>query len=298
MGKYKALKNRLVEIFEESQNRQVQKIIGEMDLGGQKPSQLLRRMTYLARNKKKTYSLHKYDNLVKPFMVVSCDGHIVDVVGPYAATQTDAEIMSHLFQAENSPYRQFFQQNYVFILDKGFRDAIPLLENLSFKVYKPESLGPGQNQLTTEQENKSRKVTLCRWVAEVVNGRFKRDFKLFRQRFFHIASPHLMEDFKIAAAIINKYHILIDDSPNCSEIIQRVERFMDQPNHLSIFVRENNLNRQRSMFLRVDGNLPQLVNFPKLNHNQLLLLALGPYQVKQARSYYGEYIRANGCLWC
>ncbi|CAH2109185.1 unnamed protein product [Euphydryas editha] len=93
---------------------------------------------------KKTYSLHKYDNLVKPFMVVSCAGHIVDVVGPYAATQTDTEIMSHLFQAENSPYRQFFQQNDVFIFDRGFRDAIPLLENLGFKVYKPESLGPGQ----------------------------------------------------------------------------------------------------------------------------------------------------------
>ena len=243
---------------------------------------------------KKTYSLHKYDNLVKPFMIVSCDGHIIDVVGPYAATQTDAEIMNHLFQAEDSPYRQLFQRNDVFILDRGFRDAIPLLETLGFQIHKPESLGPGQTQLTNEQANKSRKVTLCRWVVEVVNGRFKRDFKLFRQRFFNIASPHLMEDFKIAAAIINKYHILIEDGPNSGEIIRRVAQYMDQPNHLGTFVRENNLNRQRSMFLRVDGNLPQLENFPILDHNQLLLIALGPYQVKQARSYYGEHIRANG----
>ncbi|XP_035452082.2 uncharacterized protein LOC118277412 [Spodoptera frugiperda] len=243
---------------------------------------------------KKTYSLHKYDNLVKPFMIVSCDGHIIDVVGPYAATQTDAEIMNHLFEAEDSLYRQLFQPNDIFILDRGFRDAIPLLQRLGYQIHKPESLDHGQTQLSTEQANKSRKVTLCRWVVEVVNGRFKRDFKLFRQRFFNLATPHLMEDFKIAAALINKYHVLIEDSPNSDEIIQRVVRFMDQPNSLGIFVRENNLNRQRSMFLRVDGNLPQLEHFPILDYRQLILMALGPYQVKQARSYYGEHIRANG----
>lgn len=51
-------------------------------------------------------------------MMVSCDGHIIDVVGPYAATQTDAEIMNHFFE-EDSPYRQLFQPNYIFILDRG-----------------------------------------------------------------------------------------------------------------------------------------------------------------------------------
>lgn len=246
------------------------------------------------RFQKLTYSLHKYDNLVKPFMMVACDGHIIDAVGPFAATQTDAEIMTNLFQAEDSPYRQLFQQNDVFILDRGFRDSIPLLEGLGYEIQKPESLDPGQTQLSYEQANKSRKVTLCRWVVEVVNGRFKRDFKIFRQRFFNLASPHLMEDFRIAAALINKYHILLEDSPNAGEIIERVERFMEQPNYLGTFVRENNLNRQRAIFSRVDGNLPQLQNFPILEHNQLILLALGPYQVKQARSYYGEHIRANG----
>ncbi|KAJ8720644.1 hypothetical protein PYW08_006109 [Mythimna loreyi] len=59
----------------------------------------------------------KYDNLVKPFMIVSCDGHIIDVVGPYAATQTDAEIINNLFVDEESQYRQLFQPNDVFILD-------------------------------------------------------------------------------------------------------------------------------------------------------------------------------------
>lgn len=50
-GRYETLKARLLDIYEESENRQVQKLIGEMELGDQKPSQLLRRMRDLARDK-------------------------------------------------------------------------------------------------------------------------------------------------------------------------------------------------------------------------------------------------------
>ncbi|KAL4701972.1 hypothetical protein ACJJTC_017818 [Scirpophaga incertulas] len=49
--KYDTLKNRLLAIYEESETRQIQKLIGEMELGDQKPSQLLRRMRDLARGK-------------------------------------------------------------------------------------------------------------------------------------------------------------------------------------------------------------------------------------------------------
>lgn len=50
-NKYDALRSRLLIIYEESENRQIQKLIGEMELGDQKPSQLLRRMKDLARSK-------------------------------------------------------------------------------------------------------------------------------------------------------------------------------------------------------------------------------------------------------
>lgn len=49
--KYEALKARLLKIYEESKNRQLQKLISEMELGEQKPSQLLRRMKELAKDK-------------------------------------------------------------------------------------------------------------------------------------------------------------------------------------------------------------------------------------------------------
>lgn len=50
-GKYEFLKNRLLAIYEESHNRQIEKLISELELGDQKPSHLLRRMKELATDK-------------------------------------------------------------------------------------------------------------------------------------------------------------------------------------------------------------------------------------------------------
>lgn len=49
--KYQTLKERLLQVFEETETRKLQKLIGEMELGDQRPSQLLRRMRELARGK-------------------------------------------------------------------------------------------------------------------------------------------------------------------------------------------------------------------------------------------------------
>ncbi|CAH4034174.1 unnamed protein product [Pieris brassicae] len=49
-NKYQALKERLLQVYEESAERLFQKLVSEMELGTQKPSQLLRRMKELGRN--------------------------------------------------------------------------------------------------------------------------------------------------------------------------------------------------------------------------------------------------------
>lgn len=48
--KYNAIKQRLLTVYEESAETQFQRLVSDMDLGTQKPSQLLRKMTELARN--------------------------------------------------------------------------------------------------------------------------------------------------------------------------------------------------------------------------------------------------------
>lgn len=137
-------------------------------------------------------------------------------------------------------------------------------------------------------------MTLCRWVVEVVNGRFKRDFKLFRQDFFNRAHAHLMSDFKIAASLINRFHPTLQDRPDASLIIERALRYQHTPNYLAEFVTNYNLNRRSVMFRRIDGRFPQLNIFPVFSYSELIIFALSPYQVKQARSYYGEHVRQNG----
>lgn len=47
--KYQTLKDRLLQVYEESAERQFQKLVSEMELGAQKPSQLLRKMKDLGR---------------------------------------------------------------------------------------------------------------------------------------------------------------------------------------------------------------------------------------------------------
>lgn len=50
-NKYEAIKSRLISAYEESETRKLQKLMEEMELGDQKPSQLLRKMRELAVNK-------------------------------------------------------------------------------------------------------------------------------------------------------------------------------------------------------------------------------------------------------
>ena len=190
--------------------------------------------------------------------------------------------------------RQYFRNGDVMILDRGFRDSISLLRSLNYSVHYPLSLEPGEHQLSTQSANESRKVTLCRWVVEVVNGRFKRDFKLLRQEYFNRASLNLMKDFKVAAALINKFHPVLTDREDARQIVSIIQDRIFTSNVLADFVEENNLNRRRAQFENITVDSENLEDFPQINFNDLILIPLGIYQIKQARSYYGEHVRQNG----
>ncbi|XP_050563593.1 uncharacterized protein LOC126912994 [Spodoptera frugiperda] len=202
--------------------------------------------------------------------------------------------MSSEFRNETSVLRNYFRPGDVFILDRGFRDVIDELHSHGYKTYMPESLLEGKNQLTTEQANRSRCVTMCRWVVEVVNGRIKRDFKLFRQEYFNRASTHLMLDFNIACALLNKFHAPIADRLDAQQFLELAKTRLNTINHLGAYIQNENINRRRAIFLTIDAEHPHLDTFPRLTLYDLMTVALGSYQLKQARSYYGEHVRRNG----
>lgn len=60
---------------------------------------------------RQSYSLHKFQNLLKPFLIVCTDGYIIDVKGPYAATKTDANIMSSIMNNNLNPIHISLEPN-------------------------------------------------------------------------------------------------------------------------------------------------------------------------------------------
>lgn len=241
-----------------------------------------------------TYSLHKYRNLLKPFLLVTCDGHIIEVCGPYAATQNDAAILNNLLDGPESVLHWLLQPGDIFILDRGFRDSLPVLESHGYVSIIPEFKTSGSTQLSTIQANKSRMCTICRWPVEVVNGRLKRDFKIFRHEYCNIAMSHFFTDFKIAAALTNAFHVAILDSPNARDFINTARERMNVNNNLADYVDARRLNRSRVAFENIIVGQDNVTVFPVLTAEELTLFAVGTYQIKLAPSYYSEHIRSSG----
>jgi hypothetical protein len=72
------------------------------------------------------YSGQKKRHLIKPFVVCSSNGYIIDVFGPFAATANVASILLHLMSSlkDNSSLKDVALPNDLFIVDRGFRDAL------------------------------------------------------------------------------------------------------------------------------------------------------------------------------
>lgn len=242
---------------------------------------------------RQTYSLHKFENLLKPFMIVCSDGYIIDVLGPYPATMSDATIMQGIVHNEDSAWHWFFNQNDVFILDRGFRDSVASLQECGYEAHVPPNKDRHESQLTTEQANKARLITICRWVVETMNGKIKQCFKLLRQTYINRALPHMFVDFRIAASLLNAFHPVYEDNRYAVDILNLIHLNINTPNRLYDYVDMKNLNRQRRNFTRMQGNLLFLEDFPRLTEEDVILQALGTYQQKLAKSYVAEHL-SNG----
>ena len=76
----------------------------------------------------------------------------------------------------------------------------------------PVLLGRKQKQLTTLEANLSRIVTKSRFAVQIINGFCKRSFKALKE-VQNQCLQHTLDDYRIAAALINKFHErLIADS--------------------------------------------------------------------------------------
>ena len=76
---------------------------------------------------RRTYSLHKGKPLVKPMMVVSCDGYMISAMGHLLAygRNNDAEITKNIIYNNKQGFTDWLHPGDLVIVDRGFRDCIP-----------------------------------------------------------------------------------------------------------------------------------------------------------------------------
>jgi hypothetical protein len=151
-----------------------------------------------------TYSVQKGSHLVKPFIMISSNGWIIDIFGPYPATYNDAKILELVFEKHGKKFSDIFKEGDIFIVDRGFRNSKKMLEDKKYIVKMPTCLPPNRKIMTREEANQTRFVTKVRYKIEVINGKLKQ-FRLL-DRIRPNSQIHSMpDDWKIAGALINEF---------------------------------------------------------------------------------------------
>lgn len=245
------------------------------------------------RTLRQSYSTHKGRHLVKPVLMVAPDGYIIDIHGPYFADarNNDASILMNEFQNDLNAINEWFQDGDIFIVDRGYRDAVPFLQNENYIVKTPPSLEPNQRQLPTEQANIARSITMQRWVVEARNGHIK------MYRFLDGVIPYahvlnLKDFYCIAASLINKYRNLLL-MPNktiqmANEILERIYT----ANVMQARVEVENLARRNAIWERLqERDIPE---FPVFDLQFLHQLTQGIYQIELSPSYISDYLDHEG----
>ena len=80
--------------------------------------------------RRKLYCIYKGRFLVKMMMIVTTKGYIISALGPYYSDSknNDSMMTKHIFYNNREQVCQWLQDGDVFVVDRGFRDCIPALE--------------------------------------------------------------------------------------------------------------------------------------------------------------------------
>lgn len=222
---------------------------------------------------------------------VTTDGTINFVLGPYEATMNDAKVLESILT--NSHALDNLIPGDVLLLDRGFRDYVQFLRDRCFDVRMPALLqrSESRKQLTVAEANRSRFVTVNRYGVETRNKHIKTIFKIFQKEWNpRDVNDHLMADVRICAALINVYFRLIESNKGMEiEIGTRMIDRLGTPNQLPTIVFRDNFQRKLTQ-LQPFRDFDEL---PTLTERDLIMIALGRYQIKQAASYCQEHFRAN-----
>lgn len=182
--KYETLKQRLFTVFEESAERQFQKLVGEMDLGMQRPSQLLRRMKELAQNTQvanealKNLWMARLPSAVRAVLSVSQDTKLDDLA------QMADKIMENLRAGEVAAVSPASEHNM---------DLLQKMANLTLEVQQLRGevyaiRGRSMNRGSGWDRGRSRSRSMPRRAMESPNWLCRHHFR-YRERASRCESP-------------------------------------------------------------------------------------------------------------
>jgi hypothetical protein len=238
---------------------------------------------------KATFGGQKKTNYVKPMTACSPNGKILDLFGPnsdefFKGEEFDGTMMLKIM--EEQWFKDLFRPGDVFVLDRGFKNAVPELKKRLFEVYIPCDIPKGQ-QLTWKQANANRFCTSVRWIVEAVNMILKR-FKFFQHRIDIHQYPHLKEDARNIAAIHNKYGKMRLRA-NEEQEAEKIERNSKKPNKLQSLV--THLHKKIAIFFKLDASDLEFY-FPILTGRDMKILG-SSYGLKLVNSYFYNHLYNN-----
>lgn len=121
----------------------------------------------------------------------------------------------------------------------------------------PALLERGQQQLTTVEANDTRIVTKVRWIVEARNGHLKSIFKMLSNMFNIQNAKHIGEYYKIASAIINRYHPPINMQNATVEIARNMLQRKNDANIVQARVEMDNLRYRNAQWQRLHEQVPR-----------------------------------------
>lgn len=242
---------------------------------------------------RRTFSLHKGRPLIKPMIIVSTTGYFITILGPYLADHknNDASILTHIIHNNIEDIKNWVEENDIFIVDRGFRDSLELLEDLGIKAEMPCFMKKGQKQMATEDANASRLVTKVRWVVESANARIKR-WKYMDHVLPTNQIPFIGDHIRIICAICNKYFPpLSTEQEDDQSLAAKMIYLSKQINSLKQKIEDQKLETQRIIWKQPDDD--SFKDFPRLDETDLRNITCGSYQLKLCASYMQEHIAGN-----
>lgn len=108
---------------------------------------------------RKTFSVHKRRNLLKPLYIVFPNGYILEAAGPYFCDSKNNDAANIRHHYENSDLLLFLDEEDYFLLDRGYRDVVDETVEKNFSVFMPSLLTGKRANFDCDEANASRMVS-------------------------------------------------------------------------------------------------------------------------------------------